>query len=138
MAQFGIGSPMIGADPVAQAMQRRGIGGGAGEGVPLLDQQSLSSPTGPGVAPPAPVPVPTGGAIPAAPALPPEAPGAIPMPEDTAALTPEGVIPPGHPEADIIIKALRDRLKAISTIQQDALGAATPPTAPSPALTPFG
>lgn len=117
MAQFGIGNDLIGTDPVALALESRG----AGMPAPLLEQQSMASPTGPGIPT---NPQPQGGA-PATPdqmTQPPSQAGLSTL--DPATLTPQGVansqgiIPPTNPEAEMILKAMQERLKAITQMQE--------------------
>lgn len=83
---------------IREALERRGMG----DKVPALNQQSLNSPTA------SPLP-PQGSAVSSS------------MPTSTP-LMPTEALPPvqtsqGNPEAKMIISALRERLKAISTIE---------------------
>lgn len=79
---------------IREALERRGMG----DKVPALNQQSLGSPT--------------------AQPLPPKAEGQMPMPTSgTTEALPPVQTSQGNPEAKMIIQALRERLKAISTIE---------------------
>lgn len=104
MAQFGTGENVLGdTSAITRALERRGL---AGTGA--LDQMSAASPGG---QPPTPPSIPTGSALPT---------GVGAAPTGAAALSPEmaAMAPAGNEEAMLIVKALNDRLKAISNAEQ--------------------
>ena len=101
MAQFGVGENVLGdTSAITRALERRGFTGGG-----ALNQMSAAAPGG---APSVPPNI-TGGGSPmggmAAPTMAPQAP-------EMAAIAPVG-----NEEAMIIVKALNDRLKAISNVE---------------------
>lgn len=110
---FGIGSQLLGnTGAIDAALQRRQTGGS----VPPLSQVSTAAP-----GPSSPTPTGNPGQTGATPGIPGGAPttpppgGGLPVAGQATQAQPQG---PQNPEAALIIKALGDRLKALSSIEQ--------------------
>lgn len=118
MGSFGAAIPG-GVDPVREALQRRGMG----ENVPLVGQVSQGAGTPGG---PAGTPQP----IPQAPNVPLPS-TAVPLPPTGPQTSPQEGLPTGHPEAQIILRAMTQRLQSISKQEEGNVR-------PAPAVGPGG